>query len=99
MRQSRDPRPQSGATGFRISAVGRCRERSERQWTTARYAPPVGRKAMSERMRGFRQRALRAISANVSEKAKPRPCFQHKLSLSDNTILTLQTFYFKKRGL
>ena len=64
MRQSRDPRPQSGATGFRIRAVGRCRERSERQRTTARYAPPVGRKAMSERMRGFRQRALRAISAD-----------------------------------
>ncbi len=39
------------------------------------------------------------ISYNVSEYAKPRHCFRHKLSLSDNTILALQTFNLNKRGL
>lgn len=36
---------------------------------------------------------------NVSEYAKPRRCFQHKLTLSDNTILSALAFDFKKRGL
>jgi len=49
--------------------------------------------------RGFRKRAQRAILANVSEYAKPRRCFQHKLSLSDNPILSVLSFDFNKRGL
>ena len=39
---SRDPRPQSGATGCRIRAVTRCRERrSERRANSAIYARPL----------------------------------------------------------
>src|SRR3989338_8137309 len=39
------------------------------------------------------------ISDNVSEYAKPRHCFRHKLSLSDSHILSGLTFNFNKRGL
>ena len=41
----------------------------------------------------------RAILQNVPEYAKPRRCFQHKLSLSDNPILPVLAYDFKKRGL
>ncbi|HBD04981.1 TPA: hypothetical protein DCZ32_00820 [Candidatus Uhrbacteria bacterium] len=35
---------------------------------------------------------------NVPEYAKPRRCYQYKLSLSDKPILALQTFNFNKLG-
>jgi hypothetical protein len=40
-----------------------------------------------------------AILHNVSEYAKSCLCFQHKLLASDDCILTVLAFNFKKRGL
>jgi len=39
------------------------------------------------------------IAPNVSEYAKPRRCYWHKLTLSDEPILPVLAFDFKKRGL
>jgi hypothetical protein len=39
------------------------------------------------------------MAYNVSEYAKPRRCFQHKLSLLPNPILADLTPDFNKRGL
>jgi len=56
------------------------------------------RRAEQREPRAF-MRQSEAMSHNVSEYAKPRRYFQHKLSLSDSTILPVLTFNFNKRGL